>query len=142
MTFDLLGTLTGKPVSTQITLTLSDQLYESAMQWSHLTHRDLIQTLTEALASVLMPVYTMPELEQPISSLTDANVLILTKLRMDAKQGERLSKLVEQQRTRALSPSEQAELVALMQIYNKLWIRQSEALAEAVHRGLRSPLVG
>lgn len=129
-------------MSTQVTLTLSDQLYESAVQWSHLTQRDLIQTLTEALASVLTPVYTTPELEQPLSSLSDANVLKLIKLQMDEKQGERLSKLVEQQREKILSPNEQGELVALMQIYNKLWIRQSEALAEAVRRGLRPALVG
>lgn len=128
-------------MSTQVTLTLSDQLYESALQWSQLTQRDLIQTLTEALASVLMPIYTTPELEQPLSALSDAHVLKLTKLRMDMQQGERLSKLVEEQREKTLSPSEQMELVALLQIYNKLWIRQSEALAEAVRRGLRAPLV-
>ncbi len=27
-----------------------------------------------------------------------------------------------------------------MQVYNQLWIRQSEALAEAVQRGLQGPL--
>jgi hypothetical protein len=30
--------------------------------------------------------------------------------------------------------------MALMQIYHQLWIRQSEALAEAIKRGLRPPL--
>ena len=32
------------------------------------------------------------------------------------------------------------ELFALMQVYDQLWIRQSEALAEAVRRGLRPAL--
>jgi hypothetical protein len=27
-----------------------------------------------------------------------------------------------------------------MHVYQQLWVRQSEALAEAVHRGLRVPL--
>ena len=27
-----------------------------------------------------------------------------------------------------------------MQVYQQLWVRQSEALAEAVRRGLRAPL--
>jgi hypothetical protein len=39
-----------------------------------------------------------------------------------------------------LTTQEQAELLALMQVYQQRWVRQSEALAEAVRRGLRAPL--
>jgi hypothetical protein len=55
-------------------------------------------------------------------------------------QGRRLSTLLEKRREGALTEGERLELLALMQVYNQLWIRQSEALAEAVRRGLRKPL--
>jgi hypothetical protein len=41
---------------------------------------------------------------------------------------------------RSKSPRAASTLLALMQVYQQLWIRQSEARAEAVHRGLRAPL--
>jgi hypothetical protein len=59
---------------------------------------------------------------------------------MDKDQDDRLGKLLEKQREDALTTTEQVSLMALMQIYHQLWIRQSEALAEAVKRGLRPPL--
>jgi len=48
--------------------------------------------------------------------------------------------LTTKQGETTLTAQEQAELLALMQVYQQLWVRQSEALAEAVHRGLRAPL--
>ena len=59
---------------------------------------------------------------------------------MGLAQRRRLSGLLERQREGMLTESERPELLALMQVYNQLWIRQSEALAEAVRRGLRKPL--
>ena len=39
-----------------------------------------------------------------------------------------------------LTAQEQAEILALMQVSQQLWVRQSAALAEAVRRSLRAPL--
>jgi hypothetical protein len=130
----------GLIMSTQVTLTLPDQLYEHARRWATITQRDLSETLTNALTIVLTPVYTTPRLERPVSSLPDEDVLALSKVQMGLAQGRRLSELLEKQREGMLTESERPELLALMQVYNQLWIRQSEALAEAVHRGLRKPL--
>jgi len=127
-------------MNTQVTLTLSDELYEHAKRWATLAQRDLSEILTDALTIVLTPVYTAPRLEKPISSLSDEEVLALSKAQMNSEQGRRLSKLLEKQREGMLSKGERQELLALMQVYNQLWIRQSEALAEAVRRGLRKPL--
>ena len=127
-------------MSTQVTLTLPDQLYEHARRWATITQRDLSETLTNALTIVLTPVYTTPRLERPVSSLPDEDVLALSKTQMRPAQGRRLSELLEEQREGVLIESEHPELLALMQVYDQLWIRQSEALAEAVHRGLRKPL--
>jgi len=127
-------------VSTQVTLTLPDKLYERARHWATITQRDLSETLTEALTIVLTPVYTAPRLKRSVSSLSNEKVLALCKARMRPAQGRRLSELLEKQREGTLTERERPELLAVMQVYNQLWIRQSEALAEAVRRGLRKPL--
>jgi len=127
-------------MNTQVTLTLPEELYEYARHWATITQRDLSEMLTDALTIVLTPVYTMPRLERPVSSLSDEDVLALSKAQMRPAQGRRLSALLGKQREGELAESARSELLALMQVYNQLWIRQSEALAEAVRRGLRRPL--
>ncbi len=127
-------------MNTQVTLTLPEELYEYARRWATITQRDLPEMLTDALSIVLTPVYTTPRLERPVSSLSDEDVLALSKAQMRPAEGRRLSELLEKQREGKLAGSERSELLALMQVYNQLWIRQSEALAEAVRRGLRRPL--
>jgi hypothetical protein len=127
-------------MDTQVTLTLPEELYEYAKRWATITQKDLSEMLTDALTIVLTPVYTTPRLDRPVSSLSDENVLTLSKAQMRQEQGRRMSELLEKQRESELTESERPELLSLMQAYNQLWIRQSEALAEAVRRGLRRPL--
>jgi len=124
----------------QVTLTLPGELYERAKRWATITRRGLPETLTDALAIVLTPMRTTPALEKPIASLYDEQVLALSQVQMKPAQGRRLSELLEKQREGTLFESERSELLALMQVYDLLWLRQSEALAEAVRRGLREPL--
>ena len=127
-------------MNTQVTLTLPEELYEYARRWATLTQRDLSEMLTDALTIVLTPVYTTPRLGRPVSSLSDKDVLALSKARMRPAQGRRLSQLLGKQREGELTEGQRSELLALMQVYNQLWIRQSEALTEAVRRGLRRSL--
>ena len=124
----------------QVMVTLPDDLYENAQQWAIMTQRELSETLTDALRIVLTPVVTKPHVERPVSTLSDEEVIALSKVQMDQGQGERLGKLLEKQRELTLTATEQVSLMTLMQVYHQLWIRQSEALAEAVKRGLRPPL--
>jgi len=67
-------------------------------------------------------------------------VLTLTELRMEPAADRRLSDLLDRQQTGELTDVEQAELAALMRIYEMGLLRQSQALAEAVRRGLIPPL--
>jgi hypothetical protein len=127
-------------MSMQVTLTLPDELYEQAKRWAVITQQDLSETLTNALTIVLTPVHTTPKLEKLVSSLSDEDVLALSEVQMEPTQGQRLSELLEKQREGTLSENTRAELLALMQLYERLWIRKSEALAEALRRGLRKPL--
>jgi len=126
-------------MNNQVTLTLPDDLYENAQQWAMMTQRDLAATLTDALRIVLTPVAKL-HAEQPVSLLSNEEVMALSSVQMDEVQGERLGKLLEKQRESFLTEAEQLSLAALMQVYHQLWLRQSEALAEAVKRGLRPPL--
>ena len=98
------------------------------------------QLLTEALALVLTPIGTPPANASPVATLSDTEVLALAQVQMPPQQGHRLDQLLAKQREAPLTAQEQVELLALMQVYQQLWVRQSEALAEAVHRGLRAPL--
>ena len=124
----------------EVTLELSDQLYEQAKQWAAITEQDLDTALTEALTVVLTPVHTAPELDEQVTSLSDEQVLEQAEMRMAPSQGQRLSLLLAKRREGSLTEEEQRELFALFQTYQRLWLRQSEALSEAIRRGLRPPL--
>src|SRR2546430_10231689 len=126
-------------MSTQVVLTLSDDLYERAKQWAALTRRDVPQTLTDALEIVLTPLLEPPEGEPPVTSMSDGEVMALAQAQMVPQQGKRLDHLLAKQREDQLTAAEQSEILALMQAYHRIWIRQSEELAEAVRRGLREP---
>lgn len=125
---------------TQVTITLTDDLYEHAQRWAAITRRGLDETLTNALAIVLTPVYSESMLDQPVEALSDNKLLTTVKVRMQPEQGKRLEELLALQREGRLSSRQRNELQALMQVYDQLWLRQSEALAEAVRRGLIDPM--
>jgi hypothetical protein len=127
-------------MSTQVVVTLPDALYMQAQHWATLTHREVPQLLTEALALVLTPIGTPPADAPPVAALSDTEVLALAQVQIPPQQGHRLEQLLAKQGETTLMAQEQAELLALMQVYQQLWVRQSEALAEAVRRGLRAPL--
>lgn len=124
----------------EVTITLPNELYEYAQRWARMTHREIPETLTDILANALLPVQITPDFEKPVSTLSDQDVLVLANTQMAEASGQRLSDLLQQQGEDGLSEAQHRELLALMQIYDQLWIRQSEALAEAVHRGLRDSL--
>ena len=127
-------------MSTQVVVTLPDDLYAQAQHWAALTHREVPQLLTEALALVLTPIGPPPGDAPPVAALSDTEVLALAQVQMAPQQGHRLSQLLAKQEEITLTAQEQAELLALMHMYQQLWVRQSEILAEAVYRGLLAPL--
>jgi hypothetical protein len=72
----------------------------------------------------------MPELDKPITTLSDSDkeVLQLVGLKMPTTSGQRMNTLLAQQREGTLSDEQGKELFALFQLYQRLWLRQSEAL--------------
>jgi hypothetical protein len=127
-------------MSRRVTLELPDEVLDRAERLAALAHRDVTQLLAEAVSAMLPSVDVGTEKSEAVSELSDAEVLRLADLRLSPKQDRRLSHLLDRQQAGALTHSERTELLALMQVYEANWLRQAEALAEAVRRGLREPL--
>ncbi len=127
-------------MSTQVLISLPDDLLSQAQTWSSITQRDLSQTVTDALRIALTPLSVDTIDLRPIETLSDSEVLALSRVQMDIGQGERMGKLLQKQREGKLLFADQSELSALAQVYHNLWLRQSQALAESVQRGLRPAL--
>jgi len=126
--------------SVEVTLHLPDRVYCKAERWASITNQKLDVALTEALEVALTSVHAEPEGDVSVASLSDADVLALTRLQLPADSGRRLTLLSAGQAEGALSPDEQQELMALAGLYQSFWLRQAEALAEAVRRGLQSEM--
>ena len=70
-------------------------------------------------------------------TLSDSAVLSLAVLKMDRIQNTRLHTLQTKGKEKGLTFAEQLELSELLQIYQQRHLQKSEAIAEAVRRGLR-----
>ncbi|MDB9519068.1 hypothetical protein PN466_19165 [Roseofilum reptotaenium CS-1145] len=127
-------------MSTQITITLPDDVYLQAERFAQLANRDLASVLADTITSLIPPVRSNGLDLQPISSLSDREILDLSALQMEADQDARLSQLLDRQQAGLLNTDEVSELQALMQIYQEELLRKATALNEAVKRGLIEPL--
>jgi hypothetical protein len=78
--------------------------------------------------------------ELPIEALDDAELLALCDLELPPSEQEELSSLLEGNREGRLEEAGRARLDALMHVYDRHLLRKSQALREAVARGLRKPL--
>lgn len=126
-------------MNTQLTLDLPREVAERAAQYAVYAKRDVAEIVTAALASTLPSLDTLRQL-RAVATLSDRKVLALTKARMKPDADHRLSKLLDRQQAGKLNDLERAELAALMRAYETGLLHQSEALAEAVRRGLIPPL--
>jgi len=122
-----------------VILNLPDETYQRATQYAAYANRDVSEIIVAAIASTLPSLEAIAQL-RTIAKLTDREVLALTELRMEPEADRRLSELLDCQQAGELSDLERAELAALMRTYEMGLLRQSQALAEAVRRGLIPPL--
>jgi hypothetical protein len=127
-------------MSRQVTLDLPDDVLNRAERLATLARRDVREVLAEVVALVLPPLDVVLGESRPVSELSDDEVLKLTELRLAPAQDRRLSQLLDKQQAGTLTEQERTELLSLMQLYEANLLRQAEALAEALRRGLREPL--
>jgi hypothetical protein len=127
-------------MSTEITITLPDEVYQRAERFARLANRDVAGVLADTIQLSMPPVRAdLTELE-PLSALSDKQVLTLAELQMEPEQDTRLSELLDRQQAGTLAENERLELQTLMQIYQEELLRKATALSEAVKRGLIAPL--
>lgn len=93
----------------------------------------------------LLRVHQIPPFERldetgaaigPITELPDAEVLRLSRLHMPTWQSRRLQELVGQKQESNLIEGEQKELAQLLRLNDTALLLKSEAMVEAVRRGL------
>ena len=116
----------------QVTLNLPPKIEQEARAEAARTKRRIEDVLQEWLER-----YTD---ELPIDLLADENVLELSDMQMTEHQQTELSDLLALNRENQLAPNDRKRLDELLQIYSQGMVRKAEALKEAVHRGLISPL--
>lgn len=127
-------------MSTKITITLPDEIYQRAERFARLANRDIASILADTIQLSIPLVRVEVNSLEPISVLSNEQVLGLTELQMESKQDARLSELLDRQQAGTLTEDERPELQTLMQIYQEGLLRKATALNEAVQRGLIEPL--
>lgn len=138
----LLDFLSVKPMTVEITLTLPDSLVEHAQHFGDVTHQDAASVLTDIL-EMLCPTlenFSDSNNHPAIATCSDSDVLTLADSKMDPVQNQRLGELQAKGKAIGLSSAERYELFTLMQIYQIGQLQKSQALVEAVKRGLRKSL--
>lgn len=120
-------------MSELVTLNLPDQVVRLAAS--------IANRKRQAMEDVLVEMLTTTAADSPIENLPDEEVLALSEMMMPKEQDQRLSELLAQQRENQLDLEGRKQLAQLMWLYEKGMLRKSQALREAVERGLREPLV-
>jgi hypothetical protein len=127
-------------MSTQIIITLPDEIYQRAERFARLANRDVASILVDTIQlSIPLVSGDVTDLE-PVSVLSDEQVMVLTELQMESEQDAQLSELLDRQQSGTLTEGDRSELQTLMQVYQEGLLRKATALSEAVKRGLIEPL--
>jgi hypothetical protein len=121
-------------MSTQITITLTDDVYQKADRFARLANRDIASILADTIQNSIPNISEAATTLEPISLLSDADVLTLTELQMEPAQDLQLSELLDRQQAGILTDIDRSELQVLMQIYQEGLFRKATALSEAVKR--------
>lgn len=122
----------------QITLNIPDAVYQRAKKLASLIDVD-VETVVSMMLELSLPRFIPDmDLSVPVTTITNDELLAATKLRLLPEQSERHSQLLKQQQNATLSDIEKAELDTLNRVYELGIVYQSQALAEAVKRGLLS----
>ena len=117
-------------------ITLPDEVYRRAECFARLANCDVASVLADTIQLSIPPIRADIIDLEPVSTLSNEQVLVLTELEMEVDQDARLSELLDRQQAGILAEDERSELQTLMQIYQEGLLRKATALSEAVKRGL------
>ncbi|MFN6179113.1 MAG: hypothetical protein ACK4ZH_00220 [Dolichospermum sp.] len=125
-----------------ITINLPESLAASVERLGEATAREISDVLLDTLEIVLPTLDNLSEMSinSSIPDISDEEVLELANLKMDVVQNQRLGELQAKGKNTGLTAGERYELLILMSLYQMGQLRKSEGLAEAVKRGIKTPL--
>jgi hypothetical protein len=125
-----------------ITINLPESLAASIQRLGEATAREISDVLLDTLEIVLPTLDNLSEMSINSSTpdISDEEVLELANLKMDVVQNQRLGELQAKGKNTGLTAGERYELLILMSLYQMGQLRKSEGLAEAVKRGIKTPL--
>ena len=101
-----------------VTLDLPESVIVTAKRLSEVTQQTCEEVLADVLEMMVPILEDTPDscLAPPVSTLTDAEVLLVADAKMDATQNQRLGALQATGKATGLSVAERYELLALLQI--------------------------
>lgn len=126
-------------MSTEITLSLTDDLVGQAEILAKRTGRELGVVLSDVLHLSFDSIGSLTSNGKPWLECEDEEVLSCCELAFDKATEIRFSELLERQREEKLTENQRNELYSLMQQYKDGLLLKAEAINEAVRRGIRSP---
>jgi len=115
-----------------VQLNIPDEIARRAREVGAMTQRDGQDVLLDWLEHAAHDV--------PVKSLSDGEVLALSELQMAEEQSQELSDLLAANSEGELDAAGHLWLDELMTVYREGMVRKSQALREAVARGLRPPV--
>lgn len=116
----------------EITLHLSDRIIRQATLAAAKKKHRIEEVLSDWLESLFQ--------EKFADTMSDEEILALTKIQISPAEQERLSELLYKNRESGLSKKEQRELDLMVEISERNLVKKSAALRIAVERGLIKPL--
>ena len=126
-----------------ITLTLPDQFFQPLRRTAEATHRPVEQVLLAALEASLPPLDGLKkqvvENLVALESLDDASLSKALMEHVPVETQTRLQELLNENRSRALSDTENTELEALQTSADLVMLRKSRAAVLLRFRGKRVP---
>jgi hypothetical protein len=125
-----------------IIINLPESLAASVQRLGEATAREISDVLLDTLEIVLPTLDNLSEMSinSNIADISDEEVLELANLKMDVFQNQRLGELQAKGKNTGLTAGERYELLILMSLYQMGQLRKSEGLAEAIKRGIKTPL--
>jgi hypothetical protein len=121
-----------KDMSEQITIQVSEQVLRQADYIAAKTQQTVETVIANWLESLINDI--------PVGSLSDEEVLALSELRLSEEQQSVLDELLVHNREGTMDAEKKQQLDELMYVYERGLLRKSQALREAVVRGLHEPL--
>jgi hypothetical protein len=125
---------------TRITVNLPEDVVERAKRLAERSGRPVEDLLAETIELSFRPLGLQSNGDGPNTDWSDQEVLAAAATELPPADDVRLSDLLERQQATLLAPADRAELAVLLEIYQSGLLRKTQALREAVSRGLREPL--